>query len=192
MTANNPQAFPCSRCGLKASHYQGHQWLCPKHYRFGQMKASARRHGKYVPSHEELQELVHAKMLCVDCKREMNWLSKDGQSTVTSLQHYRNGTIGLVCRSCNTRHAFMLEDSYKEMPKDSKHCPQCKLIKSSSLFSSDLGRTGQIRRKSWCKECSNKSHTNWQRRNKDEYNKKQREYRKKRKSEGNPITRKSP
>ncbi len=159
--SDNPQAFPCSRCGAPSTIYQGHQHLCSKHYRFGQMKAGSKRHGKSVPTHEQLEGLCVFGMPCGDYSRPMNWLAIDGQSTVVTLQHYRDGTYGLVCRSCNTRHAHMPEDSFRLMPKDNKFCPQCETSKLLSEFVTDSGRGGEMKKKSWCKSCSSKSHANW-------------------------------
>lgn len=168
-------AFQCSVCGDQAIIKQGNQHLCAKHYRFGQMRANAKRNGKTVPSRDELESIMPKDLVCPDCSRQMNWRSADGQATVASLQHYRNGTYGIVCRSCNTRHAFMEGDSYREMQKDHKQCPQCKQIKPHEAFAVDNGRTGPIKLKSWCKQCSSASHTKWQRNNREHYNNKQRE-----------------
>ena len=49
---------------------------------------------------------------CPECGTAMNWFTADGASTVATIQHYRDGTIAIVCKSCNTRHAFMDGDSY--------------------------------------------------------------------------------
>ena len=179
----------CSRCDLDATMKQGNQHLCDKHYRFGQMRVSAKRNGKKVPSHTNLHELVDDQMLCPDCDTRMNWRSKDGKSTVASLQHYRDGRMAIVCLSCNTRHASMDGDSYCDMPKDHKQCPSCKSVKHGSEFSIDNGRSGQVKRKSICKSCSDKKVNQWKERNRDEYNTYQRAYRAKRKAEGRPIIR---
>ena len=179
----------CSRCANDATMKQGNQQLCDRHYRFGQMRSSAKRNGKIVPTHEQLEVMVGSEMLCPDCGVAMNWRSKDGKSTVASLQHYRAGTLAIVCLSCNTRHASMAGDSYCEMAKDHKQCPSCKSIKPYSAFSADNGRAGMVKRKSICKECSDKKVNQWKERNRDEYNAYQRIYRAKRKAKGQPIIR---
>ena len=179
----------CSRCECDATIKQGNQHLCDKHYRFGQMRASAKRNGKVVPTHEQLEELVSGGMGCPDCGVQMNWRSKDGMSTVASLQHYRSGRIGIVCLSCNVRHDAMEGDSYCDMPKDHKRCPSCLETKPALEFYMDIGRTGPLKRKSICKQCSNEKTKQWQERNRDEYNAYQRAYRAKRKASGNPVGR---
>ena len=179
----------CSCCECDATIKQGNQHLCDKHYRFGQMRASAKRKSKVVPSRQQLEELVGVGMNCPDCGVQMNWRSKDGKSTVASLQHYRSGRIGIVCLSCNTRHAAMDGDSYCDMPKDSKRCPSCLDTKPALNFSVDNGRSGSLKRKSICKQCSDVKVNQWKERNRDEYNAYQRAYRAKRKESGNPVGR---
>ena len=179
----------CSRCECDATMKQGNQYLCDKHYRFGQMRASAKRNDKEVPTHEQLAALVSREMNCPDCGVQMNWRSKDGKSTVASLQHYRSGQIGIVCLSCNTRHAAMDGDSYCNMPKDHKRCPCCLETKPAFDFSVDNGRSGTIKRKSICKQCSDVKVNQWKERNRNEYNAYQRAYRAKRKASGNPVRR---
>lgn len=177
-----PALLKCARCPSLAIRYQGHQWLCALHYRFGQMRAKAKQDGKAVPTHEQLTAI--AGDVCADCGVRMNWLAKSGQTTVATLQHYRDGTFGIVCRSCNTRHAYMPGDSYRDMPKDHKRCPKCEQEKPFSAFAADNGRSGPMKLKSWCKECSGASHTEWQRNNRDHYNAKQRESRAGRRAAG--------
>jgi len=168
-------AFPCSRCGETASHRQGRQWLCPRHYRFGQMRASAKRHGKAVPTHDQIEEMVPLGMICPECTAPMNWLGRDGQTHVVTLQHYRDGSLAVICRSCNTRHAFAPGDSFRDAPKDTKYCPKCERFKPLSDYVVDNSRRGPAKRKSWCKPCSDQSHTSWRIKNRDYYNAKQRE-----------------
>lgn len=171
-------AFKCTRdcCGIAAVQKQGNQWLCAKHYRFGQMRANAKRHGKTVPSQTDLDAMLHDT--CPDCGVVMNLLMRDGeQHRTATLQHYRDGTLAIVCLSCNARHASMPGDAYRNMSKDHKRCPQCEIDKPFSAFATDNGRSGPMKLKSWCKQCSSSAHTEWQRNNREHYNAKQREYR---------------
>lgn len=181
----------CSICGLPSTIKQGHLNLCDKHYRFGQMRATARRHGKAVPSRKELSEMKGSNLICPDCGVNMNWRAKDGQATVASLQHYRDGSMEIVCRSCNTRHAYMDGDAYRTMPKDHKHCPCCNKTKPLTEFTLDSSRSGPAKRKSKCRECADASVKQWKDSNRDRYNEYQRQYRAKRKAEGNPISRRA-
>ena len=186
-------AFPCGKSGCSdgAVIKQGRQWLCEKHYRFGQMRGRANSDGKMVPSHEELHRMPGSNLICPDCNRQMNWRAKDGHSTVASLQHYRDGSMAIVCLSCNTRHASMAGDSYVEMPKEHKQCPTCMQIKPQTEFTVDNSRTGVLRRKSKCRACSDAQVKTWKESNRDQYNEYQREYRARRKAEGNPINRRA-
>lgn len=167
----------CSRCSASASHYQGHQWLCPKHYRFGQMRANAKRRGLLVPSHDDLVQMVPKGMHCPECHIVMNWLGRDGQTYVATLQHYRDGQMAIVCRSCNTRHAFAPGDTFRDTRKDHKFCPQCLTFRPFTEFYADKSRSGPMKLKSWCRDCSHQSHTIWRTKNREYYNEKQRENR---------------
>lgn len=179
----------CSVCGLAATIKQGNQQLCDKHYRFGQMRAKAKATGKAVPSRQDLASMPGVDLVCPDCGVQMNWRSRNGQATVASLQHYRDGSMALVCRTCNTRHAFMDGDSYRAMPKDHKLCPTCKCIKPLTEFTLDASRSGPAKRKSKCGQCADQFVKQWKETNRDQYNAYQRQYRAKRKAEGNPVHR---
>ncbi len=173
-THDGGPALRCSRCGIAAVRKQGHQHLCARHYRFGQMRSRAKRDGKVVPSHEHLEQMLCDA--CPECGVVMNVLSREGERERTaSLQHYRDGAMAIVCLSCNTRHAFMPGDTYRDMPKDHKWCPKCKTAKPFADYSADNGRTGPMKIKSWCKQCASASHTEWQRNNREQYNAQQRE-----------------
>lgn len=177
----------CSRCKSPALRKQGNQYLCVKHYRFGSMRSRARKDGKLVPTHEELELMSQQGDSCPDCHRKMNWLAKDGAATVVTLQHYRDGTMSLVCLSCNTRHASMPGDTYRDMPNDHKRCPSCDQAKPSTEFTTDNSRSGELRRKSSCRECSDKKVNAWKESNRERYNEYQRQYRAQRKANGNPV-----
>ena len=177
----------CGRCEEPASHTQGHQHLCPKHYRFGQMRANAKRHGKLVPSHDRLEEMVSDSMECQDCGRMMVWLGREDQVMVASLQHYRDGTLGLVCRTCNTRHAFMEGDAVRHVSLAEKLCPKCGVVKPRTEFYLDRGRSGPLKTKSYCQVCSDEAFNEWRIKNRGKYNAKQRRYRAERKAAGNPV-----
>ena len=181
--------FRCSCCVRVAVIKQGNQWLCDKHYRFGQMRASAKRNGKAVPTRAELEAMLTQDFHCPECRRKMNWRSVDGQDTVASLQHYRDGRLGIICLSCNSRHAAAPSDSFSDFPKDCKYCPRCQTFKSDSEYTKDKNRSGPRQIASWCKPCKNKSATKWKQNNREQYNQYQREYRAKQKAEGNPVLR---
>lgn len=175
-------AFRC-RCGEQAHKKQGNQLLCARHYRFRLMRSKAKADGKAVPSVSELELML--KDECPECGAAMNTITREGeQARTASLQHYRDGSMAIVCLSCNARHAAMPGDSFRDMPKDHKWCPQCEMAKPFSEYSADNGRSGPMKLKSWRKQCSSKSHTEWQRNNRDHYNAKQREGRARRATSG--------
>jgi hypothetical protein len=186
---NSGPAFPCARCDLMAVRRSGNQMLCAMHYRFGSMRATAGRDGKTVPSHQQLAAMVMPSNACHDCGVHMPWLASEGACTVATLQHYRDGTFGLVCRSCNSRHAAMPGDTYRQIDKGDKFCPSCRAVKPSAEFYSDASRTGALRRKSHCTSCSAQSIQTWRESNREKYNEYQRAYRAKRKAAGDPVSR---
>jgi hypothetical protein len=138
----------CYYCEAEAQRSDGGQALCAMHYRFRQMRGEAKRRGKVVPTWEQLTAM--AADVCPDCGVRMNWLAVEASRTVATLQHYRDGTMALVCKSCNSRHTAMPGDSYCEMPKDHKWCGKCRLTKPFSAFSPRSGSGYH----SYCKPCS--------------------------------------
>lgn len=153
-------AFACKWCPEQAHIKQGRIWLCKRHYRFSSMKSRAKRDEKEVPTNEMLYGMASSSLQCPGCSRKMNWLSKEGQSTVVTLQHDRNGAIRFLCRSCNTRHAQRPQDSFYADPKDKKLCPDCKLWLPLESFVTD--RSGRwMNKKSYCRRCSSVRHKNW-------------------------------
>lgn len=180
-------------CGLPAARRQGHQNLCQKHYRWGQMKAHAKRRGKHVPSDPMLFFLTAEAtsptggMRCPACFREMNWLGGDGQDTVVTLQHDRGGRMRFLCRSCNTRHAAYPNDDFYAIPDGYRLCPGCGCLKALANFVKDKTRWKQ--KKTYCRECSRKRHAAWVAKNREKYNAKRRAYYHRRITEGRPIPR---
>lgn len=152
------QAFVCARCHKDAYIKQGRQWLCKKHYRFGQMIAKANSNNKVAPTHETLESLSD-DMDCFGCGREMVWLSKEDASRVVSLQHDRNGDIRFLCRSCNSRHARYEGDQFYKIPDGMAMCHDCKEMKNESEFATDNRKVN--RRKTYCRPCSARRHKSW-------------------------------
>ena len=68
------------------------------------------------------------------------------------------------------------------MPKDHKRCPSCETVKPRNEFSVDNGRSGVIKMKSICKQCSNGKVQEWKEKNRMKYNAYQREFRAKKKA----------
>ncbi len=172
----------CSRCPSEAIRKQGNQWLCPTHYRFGQMRCVAKRDEKSVPSHEQLVNLLSYLdgMKCPHCQRVMNWMQEDGSSTQVTLQHYRSGSMGLICLACNTRHGQMEGDTFNDLPADKKICPGCEVMKPLSDFRNDNLKRWKSKQ-SYCRECANKRMREWVEKNREKVNARQREGRRRRK-----------
>lgn len=172
----------CYVCGAEAVKRHGRTNLCLKHRRFVQMQRTAKQDGKYVPSLYELESLVPDDMRCKDCGVTMNWADSQSRSSGAVLQHYRNGKLGIVCMSCNTKHGLMPGDSYCDVPPGHKLCGKCKTIKPLEEFGSRGGRESHYP-KSKCKACELAAHKLWRQKNPEAYrasNKRNNEKRKER------------
>lgn len=145
----------CDRC-VGASKPWGRGHFCDKHYRFNQMRCSARTYRKVVPSWECLESLFLSlvDMACPHCHRKMNWRQHDGADTVVSLQHWNDGRISLICHSCNVRHSRVGDEVFLKLTRDTKPCVRCKEILPLKAFSRS-GSQGYARRHNICKDCCN-------------------------------------
>lgn len=141
----------CSKCDLDAVKAESNIWFCSKHHRFVCMRHSAARNKKVVPTFSELELMINDSMLCPDCSVTMVWYRSESTTRVASLQHYRDGTIGIVCLSCNSRHQSMAGDTYRNMPKEMCLCTRCSSLKPRSKFST-LTNSRRTKYK-YCLEC---------------------------------------
>lgn len=128
--------------------------------RFKQMVKAAKRSGKKIPSFSLLENLADAiradEMKCPVCRRVMNWMLKEGRSTVVTLQHDRSGEMRLICKSCNSKHQFYPGDTFYDLPADHKQCRKCNKIKPNSEFYF-MKKLGYL---SGCIECQRSSARN--------------------------------
>ena len=154
-------ALKCSRkdCRVQQFRRLGNAKYCPRHYRFATMRTCAKRHGKTVPTWDELESLVPTNLTCQPCGRPMNWLARDGGSTVITLQHDRSGAYRLMCRACNTRHAAHPGDEFYAIPPDMRRCPGCLHVKPLSAFAMDVSRW--LGRTTYCRGCARGRHQAW-------------------------------
>ena len=158
----------CYVCGDEAIQRSGKSNLCQQHARFMQMRSTAKNDSKYVPSLFELEKLVPKTMTCQDCGDKIHWVDDENRAKGAVLQHYRNGTLGITCLSCNTKHGLMPGDSYCDVPKNHKFCRSCKTIKPLSMFS--LRRDSKVTYPvSKCKPCSLAAQKDWRLKNPEKY-----------------------
>lgn len=147
----------CTICADLATVIRNKTHLCDMHYRTQQMRVGARVSNKAEPSalcvNNLAKCLVLAGMKCPVCDRVMNWLFKDGRSTVVTLQHDRDGTIRLMCKGCNSKHHWLPGDSFYDLPEGHKRCPKCGDIKPRAEFY-PLYKTKTT---SLCRVCSRKT-----------------------------------
>jgi hypothetical protein len=170
----------CYICGADSINRHGRANRCEKHHRFAQMQKTASVDGKYVPSFYELEKLVREDMTCPDCSVQMHWIDDNNRSSGVVLQHYRDGTIGLVCHSCNVKHGQMPGDMYRQIPRGHKLCTACKTIKPLGDFNlrRDSKKPYPL---SKCKSCMNSAQLEWRKRNPEQYKKLTQKHNQKRK-----------
>jgi len=158
----------CYLCGELSIKRHGRTNMCEKHHRFIQMQKTAKYDKKYVPSIYEIEKLVPIDMKCQDCGDLMHWIDDENRSSGAVLQHYRNGSLGIVCHACNVKHGNMSGDLYREVPKNHKLCGFCKTIKPLTMF--NVRRDGK---KNYpmtkCKECNHKHVLEWRKNNPEKY-----------------------
>lgn len=158
----------CYVCGSEAIKRHGRANLCAKHRRFVQMQKTAKQDDKYVPSIFELETLVPADMKCQDCGVEMNWIDGSNRPANAVLQHYRDGSLGITCMSCNTKHGNMPGDSYRDVPAGHKFCGSCKTIKPLNDFGKRSAKEGAYP-KTKCKSCELEAQKKWRQSNPERY-----------------------
>lgn len=158
----------CYICGEFSIKKYKWRCLCEKHFRFIQMMKAAKTDKKYVPSIYEIERHVPADMKCQDCGDTMHWIDNNKRNKGAVLQHYRDGTIGIVCMACNTKHGLLPGDLYREIPSGHKLCRACKTIKPLSMFylRKDSGKPYP---KTHCKSCDLEAHKRWRKNNPDKY-----------------------
>ncbi len=143
-----------------------------KYKRFYHMIYDSRKRGKVTPTLEQL-EVMLAKLIdmkCPHCNITMVWTMKDSAKSVITIQHYKNGEMGLICATCNKRLAF--EDDALAIPEGYKRCSKCKQTLGKDNFTRDSrSRDGKL---SVCKKCRYEQYNNWAMINRNHIN----EYRK--------------
>ena len=176
----------CYVCGLDAIKRHNRANMCDKHHRFNQMQRTAKADGKVVPSIFELERLVPIGMVCQDCGVEMHWIDDENRSSGAVLQHYRNGSLGIVCHSCNVKHGLMPGDMYCDVPQNHKLCTDCRTIKP--IFEFGIRRDSKkIYPLSKCKECMQLANQIWRQKNPDKYQALNKMHNNKRKEKSNGI-----
>jgi hypothetical protein len=145
----------CVRCGEPAMKVRNKTAFCIPHYRMKQMIDDAKIDNKAAPTWEALSQLFDALIAsgfrCPICDRPLNWLKKDGISTIVTLQHDRSGELRLLCLGCNVRHQFHPGDSFYDLPAGHKRCPMCKTVKPFAEFYPHKNQPNN--RSSQCRPC---------------------------------------
>lgn len=160
----------CAHCENPGTELFKQGYYCVVHYRIKQMRYDAQASGKTIPEATEISSMmdhwIENGLLCPVCKRKMNWLKKEGISTMLTLQHDRSGQYRLICLGCNVRHQNYPGDTFYDLPAGQEWCRTCEKTKPISDFyprkSSRLG----IR--SSCRECEKAAVNDYHRRQRNE------------------------
>ena len=141
-----------SGCGWLGYIHRGGSLICVKHYRFRQMIGECRRNHKKMPPVSLLESLVQ-DMTCRGCKRKMVWTRKEDSKRVMTLQHDRDGSLTLLCQSCNSAHKNFPGDSFYQydISDPNTFCRWCMTQKTASdFYKSKLTFSGLL---NGCKDC---------------------------------------
>jgi hypothetical protein len=151
-------SLKCRRCNEPA--LKSSPRLCAKHARFRMMRRQALIDRKAVPTIEQIEALFAAldAMRCPHCQREMAWKRQPVPAMQMTLQHYRSGAFGLICFSCNSRHAASEDDTI--LPPGMKRCKGCKQVKPFADFRPDSNRPATTRF-SYCFPCDKARKLRW-------------------------------
>ena len=166
----------CVQCGSPAVRREGRKTYCARHYRFQQMRNTARQDGKIVPSLDELECLADMGMTCPNCRCDMHWLASDGPDvTQLTLQHDRGGAVLFLCQRCNSRHTGFPGDEFYGTTADHKYCPRCRRILALDEFGINVAEPRG--RQSYCVNCKNQIQREWVNNNREHSRAYKREWR---------------
>lgn len=128
-----------------------------KRKRFYYMQYDSKKRGKEAPTLEQL-ELMLSKldnMKCPHCGVTMCWLIEESMKNVITIQHYKDGSMGLICATCNKRLAFYDEP----IPEGHKRCSKCEKILTIDNFTKySRSRDGRL---GVCKKCRYEQYSSW-------------------------------
>ena len=105
-------------------------------------------------------------------------MTKRGErgKNVITLQHWNDGRISLICRSCNSAHAHSkLGDEWANIPDEHKFCPMCENIKHIECFGNETRSPSG--KNHLCKKCSSARSKEYYKKNRKERLLKRKEYR---------------
>jgi len=72
------------------------------------MDIGAKTRGKYTPGVDYLVIMLEENRLCPTCGKIMMWIpNADRKGDTATLQHYSDGSIGIMCHSCNTSDGLL-------------------------------------------------------------------------------------
>lgn len=128
----------CQRCDEPATRFHGRPTrdhphsirMCDLHFKIRGMIGNSKTRGVTVPTVPQLlalfADLKRDGMKCPACKRQMVMHSEYAdRASVVSIQHWADGSISLVCHSCNVRHGAYGDAGFIAAGTDKRHCCEC-------------------------------------------------------------------
>lgn len=145
-------------CGRKDCNNKGvyknsqYSWYCVLCTWINNRRTFSKRRNKYTPPWAELYELVVS--YCPHCNRKMHYERGGNMKLVATLQHYDDGTIGVICHSCNSAHGPAKRgDNWQDVPEGHKWCPKCDTVQEVNGFTDNPRTRDGLR--SICRACNN-------------------------------------
>lgn len=141
----------CEVCGGEVYKSRNQVPLCVKHYRVLAWIKDSKHRGVTVPNWFQMEKIIPADMKCPVCRKTMTWTRIEGTSHIITIQHDRDGAIGILCFTCNIRHRGHSGDNFYEHCGSVKKCPRCKTVRPFEEFSEHP--TTLDGRRGYCKSC---------------------------------------
>ena len=131
---------------------------CKFHYKCNSMMASSNNNPNYPSTtmgvmNKMLRECYDKGLKCPHCEKQMLLHSSEGsRKDVVSIQHNLDGSLQLLCLSCNTSHGNYRSDAiFYKMEEGRKNCTGCKEWLPFEMFSKNKCEASGLQTK--CKKC---------------------------------------
>lgn len=99
-----------------------------------------------------------ADLICPHCKDRMFYDLRAGRKHIATIQHYRDGSLGIICFGCNAKHGrHKLGDAVYLIPEGHKSCSTCARVLPLAAFGSN--RSTVTGRSHECRECVRRTQT---------------------------------
>jgi hypothetical protein len=119
--------------------------------KFRMMIGCARKYGKAEPTMEEIEGMVPDDLVCICGRQMLMFAGRWTRAETMTLQHWDDGSMSIVCQSCNSTHSRLGDDIFFCTPAGACWCAECQEYKPESLFGNYAGRS---KPKCTCFDCT--------------------------------------